>query len=517
MDQLVDQIASAGPTLQSARWRRFAKVWVLCSVFTAGFGTIPLGVWVFNQDNVPKDAHWNSTQDVVFWTAAGLIVLGVGGTAYVARLLWKRPLLRTSTFGVTVYNWRSTVDVPWAEFDRVVLVGAQRMRRAGWVLALARPAAAPVPMRFGPFLPVAAGRSTAVAPPVPAEGGWAVIVGVVEKGRPDHVDAAPVLSGTLEASLADGYEMSGAANGAVSAAASGAASVAANGAGNGGAAWRDPLALPADSEMGWGNGRVVVARDWVAYKESRGKVPWNLLPYGELAEAHRDPYGAIAVARPDGTGLAIDKAVRRSLEGLEMLCHGLDGVASADLLAELQADLTKARGIREEQLARWHKVDSTGTVHSFTFRGRVTAWFAWILVLGGVCAVGGAVAFPVYGQPFDPAVELILVGFAVFGLWAGFCTSRQGVTIGPDRMLIWNEFSFRRLDPRQVRALTLLLRNKGESGVRWEARVDLKSGKRVPITSMSYGKGGAPPRHERLQVLNQMREVLGVVGRQEGY
>jgi hypothetical protein len=513
VDQLVDQIAAAGPTLQSARWRRFAQVWVLCSVFTACFGTIPLGVWVYNQDSVPVDAHWNAAQDAVFWTAAGLMVLGVGGTAYVARLLWKRPLLRTSTFGVTVYNWRSSIDVPWAEFDRVVLVGAQRMRRAGWVLALARSGGAPVPMRFGPFLPAAAGRSTAVAPPVPAEGGWAVIVGVIEKARPGHVAAAPVPPGTLEAALADGHETPGAAH----VAGNGAASVAAPGAAKGGAAWRDPLALPADSEVGWGNGRVVVAKDWVAYKESKGKVPWNLLAYGELAEAHRDPRGAIAVARADGTGLVIDKAVRQSLEGLEMLCPGLDGVATADLKAELEADLTKARGAREAQMARWHKVDPTGTVHTYTFRGPVIPWFGWILVLGGICALGGAVAFPIYGQPFDLVVELILVGFGVFGLWGGFCMTRLGVTIGPDRMLLRNEFSFRRVDPRQVRALTLLLRNKGEAGVMWEARVDLESGKRVRITSMSYGKGGAPPRPERLQILNQMREVLGVAGRQEGY
>jgi hypothetical protein len=480
-------------TLQSKRWRRFGGVFIIAGICTAFWGTLPAGIAVYQLDNVAADAngHWNSGQTTLVWISFGLMGGGIAATFYIAYRLFSRPCLRRSTFGVTIYNWRSTVDVPWAEVGRVVLVSATRMRRAGWVPAIMGVQRDAVPIRFGPFLRADAGRSAAVAPPIPTDGAWALIAAAVQQERTPQNAAGPVTPGS-QVWVAVGTAPSAPAQ-------------------------ANPLALPEGSEIGWGNGKVVVAEDWVAYREKKGKVPWNVWAYGELADAHGEPNGDITVERSDGTRLVITKAARQSLEGVEMLAHGLANVATADLKSALAEDATKARSVREAHLARWHRVDDTGTVHVFTFRGSVHTWMAGIFILGGVCAFGGAVAYPFYGKPPAPGFELLFIALGLCALWFGICMLKQGVTIGPDRMLVWNELSFLRVDPRQVRALTLVRRSKGDAGVLWEAQVDRFEGRPVRIRAMNYGPASVPPSPARLQLLNEMRQVLGVAGRQEGY
>jgi len=115
---------------------------------------------------------------------------------------------------------------------------------------------------------------------------------------------------------------------------------------------QDPLALPLTGGQPWTSNRLAISREWVAYKDVTGKVPWNVIPYAAVSSARPAPGGGITIGQPDGLGVVIDKKVLASPEAAALLAEGLaTNTTVAPAARELFRPYMDAARLKRDSLA----------------------------------------------------------------------------------------------------------------------------------------------------------------------
>ncbi len=327
---------AARQVIPSARWSRFAAAAMILGVLTGFYGTIPAAVALFSTDHVATAAHFSDIQDVIAWAAFGVFVAGPSLTLYLTVRFAKRPSVLASTFGVTVLNWK-TVTVPWHRITDVLLTPVTRFTRRGWVLGIVQKDGQVVPVAFSAFLP--AGRQAqGPAPQMPASGELFEVAVLIRRGLDAHNQDAGYAAGTVSGQVAPE-------------------------AGPG----QDPLALPPTGGQPWTGNRLAISREWVAYKDVTGPVPWNVIPYAAVSSVRPAPGGGITIRQSDGLGVVVGKKVLASPEAADLLAEGLGTNTAVAPAAHglLQPYLEAARLKRDSLAAARHAVDRSETTHTF--------------------------------------------------------------------------------------------------------------------------------------------------------
>jgi hypothetical protein len=293
------------------------------------------------------------------------LAAGVSLTLYFGIRFAKRPSVLTSTFGVTVFNWK-TVTLPWASITDVVLTPATRLRRRGWVPGIVQRGGQVLPVAFAAFLP-SGPQAQGAAPDMPVAGGVSEVPALIRRGLDAHNRVAAQPAGTVPAAVANWADVG-----------------------------RSPLELPPTDGRPWASDRLAISREWVAFKEVTGKVPWNVIPYATVSSVRVTAGGGMAISRPDGLGVVIDKTVLASLAACDFLAAGLRANPAVALAAGelLQPYLETARRERDSSLAGMRAVDRSGTTHTFGFQRRLNLVYGIVAVAGGAACLATIVAAP---------------------------------------------------------------------------------------------------------------------------
>jgi hypothetical protein len=272
---------------------------------------------------------------------------------------------------------------------------------------------------------------------------------------------------------------------------------------------RSPLELPRVDGQCWTSDRLAISREWIAFKEVTGKVPWNVIRYAAVLSVRPAAFSGMAVSRTDGIGVVIGETVLGSLEACSLLVAGMStnpAVASAasDLLRPY---LEAARLERDSSLALRHTVDRSGTTHTFCFhRGRH-------LIAGIVCVVFGAAFLAM--EVADPRGrgawrDVVLVIFGLALVWMGIRQFRVGVQISGAKLTIRNDYRTRTVVASEIRAITLEPYAFGEVAKCWVPRVELTDGSSVWIDNFDCGPARRPPRPELAATVDEVRMLLWV-------
>jgi len=191
---------AARQVIPSARWSRFAAATMILGVLTGFYGTIPAAVALFNTDHVATAAHFSDIQDAIAWAAFGVFIAGPALTLYFTVRFAKRASVLASTFGVTVFNWK-TVTVPWHNITGVILTPVTRFTRRGWVPGIVQKDGQVVPVAFSAFLP--SGRQAqGLAPQMPASGEASEVAALIRRGLDAHHQDAGDAAGTVSGRVA---------------------------------------------------------------------------------------------------------------------------------------------------------------------------------------------------------------------------------------------------------------------------------------------------------------------------
>jgi hypothetical protein len=258
----------------SARWSRFAGATLGLGVLTGFYGTIPAAIGLFHLDNVATAAHFSDIQDVIACTAFGLFVAGPAVTLYFTIRFGRRSSVLASTFGVTVFNWK-TVTVPWDNITDVVLTPATRLTRRGWVPGIAQTDGQVLPVAFAAFLPCEQ-QTSGPAPEMPATGEVSEVATLIRKGLDAHRQQVAQSAGTVADRVLSRPEAS-----------------------------RSPLELPAVDGQPWTSERLAISREWVAFQ---GRSHWS-------GAMERGPLRCGLVGAPHGRRRHCDQPGRRSGRG----------------------------------------------------------------------------------------------------------------------------------------------------------------------------------------------------------
>lgn len=475
-------VSSVRRVIPSARWTRFAVVTAALGLVTGFYGTWPAAYGLFHLDNVDTAIHFSDLQDFIACTAFGVFVAGPALTVYLTVRFAKRPAVMASTFGVTVFNWK-TVTVPWHDITGVTLTGAARFGRRGWVPGIVRKDGRVVPAAFAEF--IRSGRQAReVSPQMPASGEGAAVSALVRAGLDAH----------------DRYPQSRPAAGrAVPAANPG----------------EDPFALPASSGQPWTSTRLAISREWVAFKDVTGKVPWNVIPYPAVSALRPAPGGGIRIEQPGGPGVVLDQRVLASPEASALLAEGLASNAAVAPAARtlLRPYLEAARLERDSLLAARHTVNRSETTHTIRLQRGLLLLSGIVVLAGAAACFGVALAAPLSG--WSPSVgskggEVELVGLGVLTLWFGIRLCRVGVQVTGQKLTIRNYFRTRTVNASDIRAITLQPKEISQGGAVWIPRVDLNDGTSIWITSFECGPAGRPPKLDRVATVDEVQKLLGI-------
>lgn len=123
-------VREARQVIPSARWKRFSAATVVVCVLTGVYGAIPAGCVLFLVDHVNPTGYFSVPQKLTAWTMLGLLAVGPPLTLFVAVRLRKRPSVLASTFGVTVFNWK-TVTIPWPDAGGRTFT-LKKVRQSSW-------------------------------------------------------------------------------------------------------------------------------------------------------------------------------------------------------------------------------------------------------------------------------------------------------------------------------------------------------------------------------------------------
>jgi hypothetical protein len=462
--------------IPSARWTRWAVITVTLGLLTGFYGTGPAADALFHLDNVDTAVHFSDLQDAIAIAAFGVFAAGVSLTTYFTVRFARRSSVMASTLGVTVFNWK-TITVPWLDIADVTLTPVTRFGRRGWVPGIVLKDGGVVPVAFSAFLP-SRRRAGGIPPQMPASGKAFEVSALIRSGLDAHAKAPG-----QPAPQADP--------------------------GN------DPLALPPASGHPWTSGRLAISREWVAFKDVSGKVPWNVIPYAAVTAVSPAPGRGITIREPNGLHVVIGADVLAVPEASALLAEGLDSnsdVASAArplLRPYLEASQVK----RDSLVAAMHKVGRHGTTQTFHLQRRLLVACGIGLLVFAACCFGVALEAPLSG--WNPNVsdkpgvaELIAIGIAF--TWFGIRLCRVGVQVSGRNLTIRNYFRTRTVDVGDIRAITVQPKQSGESGSVWTPRVDLTDGTSIWISSFECGPAFRPPRLDRVAVVDELRKQLGV-------
>lgn len=487
-----EAVAARGPAgapaarqvIPSARWHRFAAAAMILGVLTGFYGTIPAAVVLFNTDNVATAAHFSDMQDVIAWTAFGVFVAGPSLTLYFTVRFAKRPSVMASTFGVTIFNWK-TVTVPWHNITDITLTPVTRFTRRGWVPGIVQKDGQVVAAAFSAILP-SRRQAQGPAPQMPTSGEMFEVSAMVRSGLDAHNRDAGYAAGTVSDQVAPE-------------------------AGPG----KDPLALPPASGQPWTSNRLAISREWVAYKDVTGKVPWNVIPYAAVSSVRPAPGGGITICQPDGLGVVLENKVLAAPEACTLLAEGIGTNTTVAPAARelLQPYLESARLKRDSLAAARHAVDRSGTTHTFRLQRGLLLAIAIVVLAFAIACLGLAVADPLSG--WSPNVgskvdEVWVIGGGFLCLLFGIRLLRVGVQISGEKLTIRSYLRTRTVNASEIRAITMQPKTISQGGATWIPRVDLTDGTSIWITSFECGPAAAPPKLERVATVDEVRKLLGV-------
>ncbi len=272
------------------------------------------------------------------------------------------------------------------------------------------------------------------------------------------------------------------------------------------------LVLPPVDGPCWASDCLAISREWIAFKEHPRRASWNVVPYAAVLSVGPGTANGIVDVRPDGSGVVIGVQALASLEACTVLAEGLgtNPAVAPDAAGLLQPHLERARAKRESSLARLHRVDRSGTTHTFRVHRRV--------VLAVICMVIGALFLP-WGIAalFNPAAfqlnawqELLFIGMGLFFMWAGICAFRGGVQVRGGKLIIRNELWARTIPASDILAITLEPKAVSEVATHWKPRVELTNGRSIWIDHLDCGPVKRPPQPDRAAAVEEIRALLGV-------
>ena len=393
-------------------------------------------------------------------------------TLYFTVRFARRPCVLASTFGATVFNWK-TVTVPWDNITDVVLTPATGLTRRGWVPGIAQKDSQVLPVAFAAFLP--SGRQPyGPAPEMPATGEVSEVTALIRKGLDAHRQQVAQSAGTVADRVLSGPEAS-----------------------------RSPLELPPVDGQPWTSERLAISHEWVAFKDAvTGQVPWNVIPYAAVSSVLPTADGGIAISRADGLGVVIDGTVLARPEACSLLAEGLStNPAAAPAAAELLQPRLKAAELnRDASLASRHAVDPSGTTHTFRFhRGLHLTGGILALAIGAAC-LALAVAFPLSGWSPDigsKGDEIWIIGSALLCIWFGIRLFRVGVKVSGEKLTIRSYLRSHTVSAGEISAITLQSKPMNpQDPNHWIPRIDLTDGSSFWITNFDCGPAGQPPKAE---------------------
>ncbi len=381
-------------------------------------------------------------------------------------------------------NWK-TVTVPWHRITDVLLTPVTRFTRRGWVLGIVQKDGQVVPVAFSAFLP--AGRQAqGPAPQMPASGELFEVAVLIRRGLDAHNQDAGYAAGTVSGQVAPE-------------------------AGPG----QDPLALPPTGGQPWTGNRLAISREWVAYKDVTGPVPWNVIPYAAVSSVRPAPGGGITIRQSDGLGVVVGKKVLASPEAADLLAEGLGTNTAVAPAAHglLQPYLEAARLKRDSLAAARHAVDRSETTHTFRLQRGLLLAGGIVVLAGSAACLGLAVAAPL--TAWSPRIggkgdEVWAVGLGVLCLWFGIRLLRVGVQVSGEKLTIRSYLRTRTVDASEIRAIALQPKVISQGGAVWIPRVDLTDGTSIWITSFECGPAARPPRLDRVATVEEVRKLLGV-------
>jgi hypothetical protein len=445
-------------------------------LLTGFYGTAPAADALFHLDNVDTAVHFSDLQDAIAIAAFGVFAAGVCLTTYFTVRFARRSSVMASTLGVTVFNWK-TITVPWRDIADVMLTPVTRFGRRGWVPGIVLRDGQVIPVAFSAFLP-SRRRAGGIPPQMPASGKASEVSALIRSGLDAHAKAPGQSAPEADPG-------------------------------------KDPLALPPASGHPWTSSRLAISREWVAFKDVSGKVPWNVIPYAAVTALSPAPGRGITIREPNGLHVVIGGEVLAIPEASALLAEGLDSNADvAPAARQLLRPYVEASLVKRDSLvAATRKVRRHGTVQTFHLqRGLLVACGIGLLTFAAVC-FGMAVAAPLSG--WNPnvsdkpgAVELAATGILLG--WFGFRLCRVGVLVRGQQLTIRNYFRTRTVNIGDIRAVTLQAKESGQAGSVWIPRVDLTDGTSLWISSFECGKALRPPRLDRVAVVDELRKQLGV-------
>jgi hypothetical protein len=256
-------------------------------------------------------------------------------------------------------------------------------------------------------------------------------------------------------------------------------------------------------------------------QEALYALQWNV-PRSELSMAAQLEYDRLMPAwergevRPAAGEL---EAARRAWEqDTARQAREQDTARQADerdgLLAVWERKRAEKLAARETGLAWGHRVDRSGTIHTFRFQ-RGLLIFGAVMVLAFAAAFFAlAVAGPLSGWSPDVGMskgnEIWAIGAGLLCLWLGIRLLRVAVEISAGKMTIRSYFRTRTVNVGEIRAISLQSKSMSGGGSQWIPRVDLTDGRSIWINNMECGPVDRPPKSYLAASFDEIRGVLGV-------
>ena len=377
---------------RSRRWKRFgvAASWLGGLLAVAG----AVGIWHIDGNDAAHLSHV-SLSDLQILVSLVAYLVGFGGVAIAlvaAVWCWGRPSVLTATSGVTVFNWRP-VTLSWLEVADVRLVRVARLGRHRWVPGVHLMDGTVVPVRFARGVIGARPLDSVQAATVGAE-----TLAPYPDGR-RCLGELKLLRDALRLHTGRGVDLSPADAG--------------------GTASQDSvdvgriLELPETSSLRWKRARAhrvcAVGLDWVAWKERRGRVPWNVL-YAEEVSSVRPWGGGAVVARADGVGVWIggENLERGAAAALALALGGHRGFAG---------DIESARQAASPKII--HDFDQVTGNHTFRPVLSEPQPGSWMFALVLASFVIGAIPFMIPWYVRKVRVRLLVgsSGIVAHNIW----------------------------------------------------------------------------------------------------
>jgi hypothetical protein len=138
------------------------------------------------------------------------------------------------------------------------------------------------------------------------------------------------------------------------------------------------------------------------------------------------------------------------------------------------------------------------------------------MVIGVIYAAFGAalLAGPVADATgLGVAWTIGLAAAGLFFVWAAICRFRMGVRVSGQKLTIGNELRTHTIDASDIRAITLRPKPISQVATHWKPWVELTSGQGVWIYNFDCGPARRSPRAESAAIVDEVRALLGIRGK----